>query len=346
MKLRTLLGWSMVILGARAGHAAPNAASRAPAVKAEAATVAAALAEPGKCLLAGNAVIADGVDLVGSLDAPAPIARFSGRSVALSVLGNADGRHLRVAVSSDGLQLAGLVDADAVPLGTRREIALVAGHVWLRRGEPVSMQMLADGTLKVAPLFPLFAGVSTQVDCDAIGVGDVVAKGMSFGTFHLGSMLMKSSTMELYDAPGGSALYPITLAASDEVSPVFDVVDKRYGYVHVRHSGELIIDGWVLASSLKRNDDKLTGTPGWFAGPPGLPPASTTKAHDVTATRSSALRAQPNATARELGTVTVGAKLRWLEAKGGFARVLPRGLAVLPALDAGFWVKADDLAAE
>src|SRR5262249_45617608 len=133
---------------------------------------------------------------------------------------------------------------------TARDVPVAAGHVWIASAQKVRLVKAAPNSLTAeltvsgsqpqtvrgmasCDAFALQRGTPTRTPVPGHGRGD----------------LMKSTTLDVYDDPGGTVVF--TLRMQDSGSLLFWSTEARDGLVHVQLRADIVIDGWVRASAVE-----------------------------------------------------------------------------------------------
>ncbi len=154
---------------------------------------------------------------------------------------------------------------------------------------------------------------------------------------------LDNASLSLFDAATNAAKSLYTLARHASSDPVlFFAISSEGNWVSLRYDGEVTITAWakkqdlaalppgevqdqLLPARRQRTPPKLA-----FGGSPQL----------LRAARSAPLRIQAAASAKPVGELESDAEFYVLEVVSGWASVLPRSLAIMPAPNRLFWVEA------
>jgi hypothetical protein len=301
------------------------------------------------CQLAGTTPVGKGTKLYRTAQSTDPIAVFTGASAPLlmqDIPPDAATGRARLSTTETGqtLRIDGFAVPAEIPMFTRRDIAVVGTQVWLAAGESVKLLQSQPDALTVVHDV---AGTASQkvkatAPCDAFALEPgAAAAGEVDG--HARGYMMKSSTIDLYDKPGGDVVF--TLKMIEGAGQLFWSTRASAGFVEIKARGDLVIDAWARAKDLTPlPPGELRDR---YIPPVKGPPAVKLKLQDapriVKATSDIPLRAKRETNAPAIGLIEVGAELYVLETVGEWTNVLPRGLYVTPPETGGFWIPAAEV---
>lgn len=314
-----------------------------------------ALAEPSpspaptaQCSLRGQPVMpidAPILDVAGH-----PIARFSGAPtplVASNFSADPQGKvPIETGFGAGSFRIRGFIDPSLLPLYTASNVAVYSGHVWIAANRAVTLLGSGAGRLRVekklsAPIQQSFKGTAS---CGALSLEAGVASGFT-PAGDARAYVLKQDSLDLFADP--SADSPIlTLHRSPHADGVlFFSTERKGGFVRLGYHGEIVIDAWAKAEAIS-------------ALPPGETMDQLAPATSQRSTPQMALQGQPKVVrpAKEIplhraakdadvaiGVIEAGAETYVLDQVAGWASVLPKSLAVLPAAGGQFWAKSSDL---
>lgn len=290
------------------------------------------------CALSGRARVDKGTTLRAA--GGDVIARFSGAALSLSLTLDAAGARAR---TGDGFRVEGLIDLAGVSLFTRRNLAVVADHVWIAGGRRVSARLDA-GAISVEHRAgaPVSQTLRASAPCDAISIEPVAFSHPAVPDGARG-WVAKRAPLALRDA-SGATIFTLT---GDGIKDglLFFSTERRGDAVHVVFRGDVVVDAWASASDL------AALPPGEMLGASSSEvsiPGATRLAFDgavrrVKAARQATLRGKPEDGAPAIGAVEPDTEVLVLETVLGWSSVWPASLAVQPPEGRGFWVKLAEL---
>lgn len=301
------------------------------------------------CQLAGSVPVGKGIELHRTAVGAEPIAVFTGATAPLlmqDIPADATADRARVSTTEKGhtLRIDGYATPAEIPMFTSRDIAVVGTQVWLAAGQPVELVKSQPDALTVVHEI---AGTSSQkiqatAPCDAFSLEPgQPASGEVDG--HARGYVMKSSTIELYDKPGGDVIFALRMI--EGAAQLFWSTRASAGFVEVKARGDLVIDAWARARDLTALPvgelrDRYVAP---IAGPPSVKLKLADAPRIVKANTDIPLRAKRAVNAPAIGLIEVGAELYVLETVGEWTNVLPRGLYVTPPGTGGFWIPAGEV---
>jgi hypothetical protein len=218
------------------------------------------------------------------------------------------------------------------------------GHVWITRGQELTLSAARANGFTVDHHV---LGTADQTVSAAIGCDDVTLELLQIDFADPPSNAryydMTSSTIDLYDAAGGSVVF--TLKLEEGTRKTFWSTESRAGFVHVVARSDITIDAWVRSRDVswtkhaevfdmanlapkpwKERKLALEGSPKAVAVSSDLP-----------------IHSRPENMPSPIGWVESGAKVYAMETRGDWTNVLPESLTVMPPDKSGFWVRTTGL---
>jgi hypothetical protein len=276
------------------------------------------------------------------------IARFGGPELALVVSGFSTAAparaHIETNTEQSGFRVRGFVNAAKLPVATTEDVPVVAGHVWIGARRSVTVTGATASSIKIEkhlaqPLRQTFAALTP---CRTLALGSALAPAWSPAGDARGFVL-RGDSVAFYDGPGGAAV--ATLVRAPAVPGVlFFGEPVASGWVHVTYHGEVVLDGFVPASrvdalprgeTLDQPPSRELARSSARLAVPGAPRV-------VKAPRDLSLRAAAK-DGEPIGVIAAGTETYVIDVVAGWASVVPRALDVMPAQNAQFWVKREEL---
>lgn len=303
---------------------------------------------PG-CVLKGTAPVARGTTIHDAQAGGRAVASFTGSHQAFALSDfPADPATSRARITtgsgSASLRIDGFALASSFAVYTTRDVPIAPGHVWIADAQRVRLVAAAPGTLTGEVAIP---GTTSQTargaaSCDAFAVQPGTPTAMAVPGDGRG-YLSKGSSLELFDAPGGSVVF--TLRASEGTAQLFWSTESRSGFVHVRARGTLVIDAWARVRDL--DPLKKGEMMDQFAPPTTSVAAASLKLDGeprlVRVARDIPLRARRDDKDKPIGAVEAGAEVFVIETMLGWTNVMPKNLGLMPGDDGGFWLPSPEL---
>jgi len=299
------------------------------------------------CALSGRAPFSPNT-IIQNADGKA-IARLSGADVTLSVSQLTLAAHPQARIVTgtprESFRVRGLVDAAKLPLVTTVPLPVRPGHLFIGERRGVAIQKVERDRLTVQRVAskPLEGTFSAVTSCSALSLDAATPPGWTPPGSARGYALRQSS-LELYDAPGGSA-FGVLNKAADHDAVLFFSTEESGGYVHIERHADIVVDAWAKTyalSALPRGEtmDQLA-TPPTQRGVARL--AVPGEPRIVKTTREIPLRAAARDADAVIGTIAPDTETYLLDVMAGWVSVLPRALDVMPAEGGQFWAKKTDL---
>jgi hypothetical protein len=279
------------------------------------------------------------------------IARFSGSELELSVLELSRTPPLRARIETGtgrgSFRVHGFIDASLLPVFGARDLAVVPGHLFLSAHRRLTIVGAEPDRVKVErKLSPPFEQtLSTWVACSALELAEKTPPGFTPAGDARGYALRRAS-LELFAlGPGERRVVSLLHKAPEADAVLFFSTETRDGFVHVAHRSDVVVDAWARSSDLEalpRGEtlDQLAGST-MRRSRPRL--AVEGEPRSVRATREVPLRNAASDRAAVIGVIEPDADTYVLDVTAGWASVMPKSLAVFPAENAQFWVKASEL---
>jgi hypothetical protein len=300
-----------------------------------------------RCALSGRVPFPPNT-VIQSADGHA-IGRLSGADVTVSVseltLAAKPRARLETGTPRESFRVRGLIDAAQLPLVTTVMLPVHPGHVWIGERRGVSIQRVSTDRITVqrAASKPLEGTFSALTICGALSLEPGTPPGWTPPGDARGYAL-RNGALDLYAAPGGSAVGVLHKAA-DQDAVLFFSTEQRGEYVHVERHADIVVDAWAKAqalSALPRGEtmDQLVTLPSTRGvarlALPGEPRV-------VRTTREVALRVAAQDSEPAIGSIAPDTETYVLDVMAGWVSVLPLALDVMPAEGRQFWAKKADL---
>lgn len=311
--------------------------------------VAAADGSGESCSIRGKGVLEKGVMLWSDKSGGTAVAQFATQEVSIEVSdfpADSTGRaRAKTGGSGAAFRISGWVDPTKVPISAKGDIPIVADHVWIGRGQTLKWRGSEPGKLSVETTIVATQQVlKAKAACGVVAIGPVTADEVEIPK-GAKKWVVKSSTLDLYGEPGGGVVFTIDLAAPESGILLWST-DPATSYIHVHHFGSEVIDAFAKTADLKPLPkgemlDELAGPGTVTIAPAKLKVEGAIK--QVTAAKDTPIRLTANDAAKPIGTIDSGADVTVIDTVGGWSRVFPKGLEVIPPDGKDFWVKASDL---
>lgn len=279
------------------------------------------------------------------------LARFSGGESAVTLLAPpADGTDLARIETGTGrgsFRIAGFVKAAELRLYTAQQLPVVSNHVWLAAGTRVTLAGSSSGKVRVEKQLgaPFEQQVSTTAECSALGFNPpspAVTKAPAAARV----FLLKEARLDLYDSvpPVGDAIFSLRRSPSVDNARFFSR-EQRGGFVHVQYEGEVVVDAWAKAGDLQPLPrGEMSDVPSGSYSLSSAPQLQLSELPRVVkVNRDLPLRTTARDGDAPIGVVEAETEVYVMDVIGGWTKVLPKSLHVLPFGDASFWVKTADL---
>lgn len=301
------------------------------------------------CVLAGEAVIAADTPIYDAGSGGKVIAKLTGAKVGFTLSSfpvKLDKGRVKISTSAGkSVRIDGFAEMKHFGFYAAEDLAVTdAAGVWITKGQQLEL-VSANGkgfVVQKQVLGSKGQKVQAKVRCEGVSVQIqpvepvVVPKNARH-------YQMKSASLELFDTPGGDAVF--TLDMDEDARKVFWSTEVRQGHVRVASRADITIDAWArfrdlsptrhaelfdLASVSPR---PLTARQLAIQDPPPV----------LTATSELPIHRKPENAVKGIGMVEVGAKFYAMEKSGDWTNIMPETLAVLPPDDSGFWVRTAGL---
>lgn len=306
------------------------------------------------CEVHGTSAVMKGTEIYDIAKGGRVIGTFSGALVPLTMSAFPEtDREARARVkTADGapaFRLEGYVDPAKIDLFTARDIPVVEPYVALAAQQRVKLVGASGDTLTVerAILGTRDQVVRVTAPCSAfsfsVGGGpapDLSAPpGMRGWRTRAGDFRNPGAalTIDVFDRAGGTAVYNIALREGGAL--LFWGRDARNGFLHVSGRSDIVIDGWVRQKQLEPMHAGELMTSFIPAPPSGLEVGLSGDTTVLTAPRDVPLRLRPELEEPAIGVLEEGVEIYAFAFVDGWARILPKTLALKPPDDASFWVQ-------
>lgn len=242
-------------------------------------------------------------------------------------------------VNEPSVRIEGYVDTTAIPIYSNRDLPIVAGSVWIASAQKLKITGASPGAVLVE--MPIFgtngqtAKVRTSCDSLALQRGTPVPQtvpGDGRG------YLAKAQDIDVFDGPGGNAVYTLRMSASDV--KLFWSTETSGGFVHGKMRADIAIDGW-----LRKTD--LNALPKGEMMDQYIPPETSvvgaqlvfeTAPRIARAPRDIPIRFRRTESETPIGYIEAGAEFYVFETMAGWTNILPTKPYVLPSETNGFWI--------
>jgi hypothetical protein len=302
------------------------------------------------CVVRGKGIVEKGVQIFSSKDGGVAIAGFATQEVTVELadfpadplIGRAK---IKTGKGSGSVRIEGWVDPTKIPLSTRTDAAVVEGHVWIGKGEPVRLRGALPGKLSVESTV-----TASQQKLRAKATCSAFAVGRSAGGDHetpatAKRWVLRERTLDLFDDAGGAVVFTLEVPSAESGLLLWST-EQRGPFVHVQHGGQIIVDAWAKASELKAFPkgemlDELAGGSLVSMTPAKLKVDGSIK--ELKVSKEVPLRLAANESAKAIGALEEGAEVVVIDTVAGWARVFPKGLEIIPPDGKDFWAKSADL---
>ena len=303
-----------------------------------------------ECVVKGKGVVEKGVQIFSEKKDGTAVAGFATQEIQLEVsdfpADPAAGRaKVKTGKGSGSVRVEGWLDPTKLPLSARADVAVAPGHVWIGRGERLKLKGAAPGKLQVeATITATGQKLKGKAGCGEVTIGDVSTAEV---TIPSGSQkwVLRNKTLELFDDVNGSSVFTLEVASA-ETGLLLYSSEQKSGWIHVLHQGAIVVDAWAKAAELKAFPkgemlDALASTSMVSISPAKLKVDGATK--EVKTTKDVALRLTASDSSKPFGVIEEGADVIVVDTFGGWSRVFPKNLELIPPDGKDFWAKAEDL---
>lgn len=290
------------------------------------------------CTLKGRARVEKGTTLRSA--AGDVIARFSGATLGLSLTLDGSAGKAR---TGDGFRLDGAIDLAGVAIFTKRNLPVVAEHVWIAGGRRVAARVDAGAiTVEQRAPSPIDQTLKAKAECDALSLEPVAFSHPAVPETARG-FVAKKAPLALRDA-SGAAIFTLT-SESIKDALLFFSTERKGASVRVLLAADVVIDAWASLSDLEALKlGEMLGASSVEVAIPGAPKlAFDGNVRKLKAAREATIRDKPDDKAAAIGVVEVDTEVLVLETVLGWSSVWPASLALSPPEGKGFWVKLKDL---
>jgi len=301
------------------------------------------------CSVKGKGVIEKGVTIYSAKEGGTAIAGFATQEITVEVSdfpAEATGRaKVKTGKGSGSVRIEGWMDPTKVPLSAKQDLAVVANHVWIGRGEAVKLRGSSPGKLHVdTTLSSTQQKLSAKVACSNFSIGKVQADEFE-SPKSASRYVLKNKTLDLYDEPSGSVIFTIEVPNA-EAGVLLWSTESKSVFVRVKHFGQLVVDAWAKTGDLKPFPkgemlDALNTSSMVSISPAKLKVDGSTK--EVKVSKDVPIRLSANDKSASIGVIEDGAEVIVVDTMAGWSRVFPKNLEVIPPDGKDFWAKASDL---
>lgn len=278
-----------------------------------------------------------------------PIARLTGSVTPIEVLKLPDMPSARARIVTSiaevrGIRIEGLASVRSLGIRAKTRIDVVPDLVALSAGVRLDGVVQVNGEIfvekrVVRDFAQTFAARAT---CEMLGFGDhselpeaLPAKARAYR--------LDNEQLPLFDSDSKTAEPRMHLTRNADVAPVlFFAVKTKGSWVSLRYDGEISVTAWAHKQDLTalppgELQDRLA-PPVRQRSIPKLAIGQSTRL--IRATQTVPLRQRASSQSVPIGQVDAEAEFYVIEVVSGWASVVPRSLAVVPAADRHFWVEA------
>jgi hypothetical protein len=305
--------------------------------------------QPLSCVVTGHTQVQPSSAVFDRGSGGAAIAELTGVATPITITHIPNPPNGRVRISTSKGSGAFRIDG-WTPIGTFRFFAqndlpvVSGGHVWITKGQELSLTAARiDGfTVEHHVL-----GTADQKVRAAIGCSEVTLEIPSVEAPDVPSNArfyeMTSSTLDLYDAPGGNVVF--TLQLEENTHKVFWSTESRAGFVHVVSRSDITIDAWARSRDVswtrhaEVTDASAVAPKPWKERKLALENAP----RAIAVTSDLPIHSRPENMPTPIGWVESGARIYAMEVRGDWTNVLPETLTVMPPEKNGFWVRTTGL---
>jgi hypothetical protein len=277
------------------------------------------------------------------------IASFAGQTIGLAayempLLANGRARIRTLG----GIEVEGWIAAADLPLSAGEQVPVVAGHVWIARGQKLAFAAVSADAPERVTVDAHLAGQVVQTirvaaPCSTLTLDTPIRPGWDVPGTGRG-YVPRHGQIDLFGEPGGAAIVSVHPRAP-ETSMLMWSTEVRAGFVHVLFHDDLIVDAWA------REGDLVALKPGETMDLPAPTAGTTAAAHLavsgtpalVRAAQDTQIRLTPENSSRPVGVVAPGTDLYVIDTVLGWSSVLPRALNLLPPAGRSFWVRAAEV---
>jgi hypothetical protein len=285
------------------------------------------------CSFRGAQQLGSGELLYAAPTGVAAHARFTGGDVGIDVaeLSFADGHRAKVAVRTPAvgpaLRMDGWIDLDRLSLHAQREIAVVPDAVWIRQGSPLLLVGGLGGSVWVRARYGSLAELTAEVDCAALGF--VTSEEEPWRQPPGRATMLRGGNAVVFGSPDAAPL--CRLAGEQGPQPQLCALESRDGFERVAmDDADYRVTAWIPADQLEDgvvpDCDDCRGSILDAEDVPVLPPT----AHNVVATRDTAIHPTAEEGSPTIGTVEAGATVVVLEEQAGWGRIRPQTFGIVP----------------
>jgi hypothetical protein len=300
------------------------------------------------CVIRGEVAMPTTLSIYDKDEQGRVIARFTGGKTQL-VASSFSGSSRRIAVETGSgtgsFRIKGFVEASQLPLYTAKTVPVVPNHVWIGTQQQVSVAGASAGRLKVkrAARPPLKGNFTGSATCSTFTFTPGVPPGWS-APGHARGYVVKQSSVELFDAPNGTAIQTISRASEGGGILLFSS-EQRGSFIHVEYHDDIVIEAWARTSDLQalppgETMDYQRGS----TTQRGLPRLAVQAAVRTVKTRQEIpIRGEPKDSAPVIGRIEPDTETMVMDIVAGWTSVLPKSLHVAPPEGEQFWVPSNKL---
>lgn len=208
------------------------------------------------------------------------------------------------------VRVEGFVAEDALSIRAARDLPIVPGAVWIAKGAEVAVRG-RGGELSVAPTDVPGWPVDVKADCSDLGFAHSPAVDLPPSDF---VAYVVGEHASLAARPGGATVFDVPKNLDDRKTELL-AYERKGGFVHVRFSLGLVLDGWIHESELEVIKEEASGYGG--LGMTGIGRSTPPR----TVVRESAVTLRPEPLANVAAIAEPGARVHVLREVGVFAEV-------------------------
>jgi hypothetical protein len=302
-----------------------------------------------RCEIHGSAVMPKDAVIWDAAHGGTAIASFAGQPVGIAAYEVATQSGGRAKIrTSGGVEVEGWIVAAELPVFASDQVPVVAGHVWIGRGQPLVLAFAVAGTPEQLLVDARLDGQVVQTfrvaaPCSALTLDRIDRPGWDVPGTGRG-YVPRRRQLDLYGEPGGTSVLTVHPREA-ETSMLMFSTETRAGFVHVIFHDEIVVDAWA------RETDLIALKPGETMDLPARPARATGAARlsvsgsppIVRVARDTQIRLTPQSSSRPVGGVAPGTELFVIDTVLGWSSVLPRALNLLPPTGRSFWVRATEI---
>ncbi|MCA9629151.1 MAG: hypothetical protein KC766_15830 [Myxococcales bacterium] len=302
------------------------------------------------CIITGSTTPPKDLELYDKASGGSVVARLTGVETPLKAYefpkGSDERARLDTGTGKGHFRIQGYVHTKQLPLYTKKALTVLQGHLWIGAHQEVHFDGSSPKRIRVAKHMkrPLSQTFKTWTSCSNLSFDQGTPPGWSIDGDARGYR-MKSDSITLYDDYGRDKSDVVTLNRAAGSEMVFWSTKRHGAYVQVAYQGEIMLEAWAKASTLKALPKGeimdhyvppkrvVTGSKVQVQGETKL----------VKTTREHYLRLEAKEDAPKIGKIEIDTEVLVLDVVAGWASVMPKDATVMPPKEGQFWVNAEDL---